>query len=211
MRYNQSMRTIPREVGRSGIRLDPVETTRRRLRSASEGELKAYLLGALHDATFSKLHSTYRYSQSSLEWLELLKQALSVLGYKAWIYKEGKKRNVWVLETAVKINTFHKPSTQSDIIAYIRGYFDAEGGMPKKQKDFLYFQFSQKDKPDLEEVKTYLVGLRIGCGVIHNPSKKIDDNYWRFFVSRMSHLEFMNLVGSWHPRKMRQMELRMKI
>jgi len=83
--------------------------------------------------------------------------------------------------------------------------------MPRDNSHFLYFQFSQKDKADLNQVKVYLEELGMSSGVIHNPSKKVDDNYWRFFVSRKSHFDFMKTIYSFHPRKMRQMDLRMKI
>jgi hypothetical protein len=199
------------EVSRCCDRDDPVETTRRLLSQARESELKAYLLGALHDATYSRLHQTYRYSQSSQKWLELLQTAFQILGYKSWIYKEGRDRFVWILETSTKLDKFAKPSDIGEKIAYIRGYFDAEGGMPKSNSSFLYFQFSQKDKTDLSEVKEWLEQVGIKCGVIHNPSKKVDPNYWRFFISRVSHQEFMKIISSWHPRKRKQMELRMKI
>ena len=205
------MRTIPREVARCGYRDDPVETTRRLLSNAKEGELKMYLLGALHDATFNSRHKTYRFTQSSREWLELVREILAKVGHKSWIYKEGKYRFVWALETSAKIDGREKPETIGEKIAYVRGYFDAEGGMPKNKSHFLYFQFSQKDKPDLARVHELLGEIRIRCGRIHNPSKRVDDSYWRFFVSRASHRDFMSRIGSWHPRKAKQMELRMKI
>lgn len=204
------MRTIPREVGRSGIRFDPVETTRRRLSKTTKSELEMYILGALHDATFNRIHKTFRFSQSSTEWLELIKEILTRLSSKSWIYREGKQRNVWILETSAK---FIKRNAENDAekIAYIRGYFDSEGGMPKNDRHFLYFQFCQKNQSDLEEVRKYLIDIGIKCGIVHNPSKQVDDNYWRFFLSRTSHKDFMNKVNSWHPRKAKQMELRMKI
>jgi hypothetical protein len=205
------MRKIPREVVPEAFGIDPVETTRRRLSQAKESELKAYVLGALHDATFSKLHQTYRFSQSSKKWLELLQEVFRILKYKSWIYKEGQERSVWILETSAKLDKFAKPTNIGDKIAYIKGYFDAEGGMPKSNNSFLYFQFSQKDKTDLSEVKKWLEEVGIKCGVIHNPSKRVDPNYWRFFVSRISHQDFMKIISSWHPRKKMQMALRMKI
>ena len=193
------------------IGIDPVETTRRRLSRVTESELKSYLLAALHDATYSKMHQTYRYSQSSVKWLELLQMMFLQLNCKSWIYKEGKIRSVSVLETSTKLNCFAKPKSINDKIAYIRGYFDAEGGMPKSNSSFLYFQFCQKDKADLSEVKNWLEEVGIKCGEIHNPSKKVDPEYWRFFISRISHKDFMQIISSWHPRKKKQMELRMKI
>jgi hypothetical protein len=205
------MRTIPREVIRAGTRIDPVETTRRRLSNAKKSELKMYLLGALHDATFNSKHKTYRFTQSSEVWLKLIRRILAELGHKSWIYREGQDRYVWALETSAKIDRSEKPKTIDEKIAYSRGYFDAEGGMPRNSSHFLYFQFSQKDKDDLTEVWKCLTNLGIKCGTVHNPSKKVDDNYWRFFVSRTSHWKFMSRINSWHPRKAKQMELRMKI
>lgn len=204
------MRTIPREVSRCGNRDDPVETTRRRLVNAKESELKAYLLGALHDATFSETHRTWRFSQSNIGWLQFLQFLLERLGCKSWIYREGKTRFVWVLETTAKISQSQVRS-KSEKIMYVKGYFDAEGGMPKKSTDFLYFQFCQKNKSDLEKVRSFLKELNIDCGIIHNPSKRVDGNYWRFFVSRKSHEGFMRTIYSSHPGKMRQMDIRMKI
>lgn len=204
------MRTIPREVSRCGNRDDPVETTRRLLVNAKKSELKAYLLGALHDATFNKIHQTWRFSQSNIGWLKFLQFLLKQLDHKSWIYREGKTRSVWILETTVKISQLQTES-KSEKIMYARGYFDAEGGMPKKNTDFLYFQFCQKDKSDLEKVRSCLKELGIECGSIHNPSKRIDRDYWRFFVNRKSHLKFMRMIYSFHPRKMRQMDVRMKI
>ena len=209
--YNRNMRTIPREVSRCGNRDDPVETTRRRLQTASKSELEMYLLGAFHDATFNRKHQTIRFSQSNIGWLKILQIILDKLGSKSWIYKEGKQRSVWALETTAKLTKHHLNLNRKEMMMYIRGYFDAEGGMPRSKDCFLYFQFSQKDKPDLEKVKVYLESLELKCGLIHNPSKKIDENYWRFFISRDSHKAFMKLIYSFHPRKMRQMDCRMKI
>ena len=204
------MRTIPREVSRHCNRDDPVETIRQRLSQAKKSELEAHVLGSLHDATFSRNHQTYRFSQANLAWLNILKEIFSLLGSNSWIYKEGKERNVWVLETSRKIDK-KKLTTSLEKIGYIRGYFDTEGGMPKSQNHFLYFQFSQKDRDDLVSLREMLESLGISCGEIHNPSTKVDKNYWRFFLSRKSHRMFMNNIGSWHPRKNRQIELRMKI
>ena len=205
------MRTIPREVYRCENRNDPVETTRQLLSNSVKSELRMYILGALHDATFNKQHKTFRFSQSSIEWLQLVQAIFTKFGHKSWIYREGKDRFVWVLETSMKIDRNLEPVNDQDKVAYIRGYFDAEGGMPKNNNDFLYFQFGQKDKADLIQVKCWLEGIGIKCGKIHNPSKKVDNNYWRFFVSKTSHRDFMEIVGSWHPRKKNQIKLRMKI
>ena len=111
----------------------------------------------------------------------------------------------------MKFDLEKKPESARDKKSYIRGYFDAEGGMPKSQNHFLYLQFSQKDQDDLTEVKEMLDVLGYKCGKMHNPSRRVDKNYWRFFVSRNSHARYMEEIGSWHPRKAKQIKLRMKI
>ena len=55
---------------------------------------KAYLLGALHDGTVRKL--TYRIVQKDQEYIEFLVKEIKSLGQKAWMYKEGKTRNLYV-------------------------------------------------------------------------------------------------------------------
>jgi hypothetical protein len=85
-----SVQTISRE-GFSLITEEPSETTRQ-----TPEVTEAYLLGALHDGTYSKLRKTHRFSQANIEWLKFLQDCLADLGHKAWLYKEGKTRNVYV-------------------------------------------------------------------------------------------------------------------
>ena len=68
---------------------------------------------------------------------------------------------------------------------------------------------NQKDKKDLLQVKTYLEDVGIRSGLLHNPSKKVDPNYWRFFVRAKSYSEFAKIISSSHPEKISF--LRMKI
>lgn|GEM_PF-3925186 len=69
------------------------------MRGVNQNILKAYLFGALHDGTFNRKHKTWRISQSNVQWLERLKTIFTQLGYRAWIYREGKFRTVSVIET----------------------------------------------------------------------------------------------------------------
>lgn len=101
--------------------------------------------------------------------------------------------------------------TEQEGIAYVRGYFDAEGGVPHCLAAPLYVQFVQKNKASLEGVKVILERLQIECGVIHNPSRRVDPDYWRFFVRRSAHERFIHVVGSWHPRKATLLANRVKI
>ena len=52
-----------------------------------------------------------------------------MLASRSWLYREG-NRNVWVIETSCKLTHPEYFRTAREQIAYIRGYFDAEGGVP---------------------------------------------------------------------------------
>ena len=175
----------------------------------------AYLHGTLGDATYSKLHRTSRISKSNRGWLLRLKKLVNELGAKAWIYKEGSSRNVSILETTGKfLSRDFDPANLTvtpEKIAYVRGYFDAEGGVPRNSTNRFYIQFVQKDFKELEKVRNILEELGIRCGNIHNPSVKVDPEYWRFFVRAQSYQRFIELIGSWHPIKSAFLQKGMKI
>ncbi len=184
------------------------------LATGAEG-LEAYLQGALRDGTWSARHRTHRIGQSDPGWLCLLESALRALGHRSWTYREGRDRQLWVLETTAPFLSLRYDASPLvgalTGIHYVRGYFDAEGGMPRSSNSRLYFQFCQKDRSNLEVVLEILESWGISCGRVHNPSHRVDPDYWRFYVLASSHERFMKLVGSWHPRKRQQMETRMKI
>ncbi len=175
----------------------------------------AYLKGILGDATYNKFHKTHRISQSNREWLERIKNLLLKIGDKSWIYKEGKKRNIYVLETTSKALSMNfdpiKLQSEAEKIAYIRGYFDAEGGVAHEAQVRFYLQFAEKNKIRLEKVRNLLQELGIECGTIHCPSEKIDPDYRRFYIKANSYDKFINMIGSWHPRKQKIFSNRMKI
>jgi len=175
----------------------------------------AYLQGALGDATYNKLHKSWRYTQSDRRWLLKLKALLKQIGYNSWIYKEGRCRQVHALETTAKfLSSGIKQSdllTQTEKIAFVRGFFDAEGGVPRNLQDRFYVQFSQKRLGELSKVHRILENIGIRCGKIHNPSRKVDPNYWRFFVRAQSYQCYIKMIGSWHPRKASILLSRMKI
>ncbi|MFI5271227.1 MAG: LAGLIDADG family homing endonuclease [Candidatus Saccharimonadales bacterium] len=104
--------------------VEPSETTRQTPRVT-----EAYLLGALHDGTYNVGRKTHRFSQNDIRWLELLQECLEELGFRSWIYKEGKYRSVYVLETSAKfLSASFNPKyfvNEDEKIAYIRGFFDA--------------------------------------------------------------------------------------
>ena len=168
---------------------------------------KAYLLGALHDGTVRRL--TYRIVQKDQEYIEFLVKEIKNLGQKAWMYKEGKTRNLYVVEFSKSLLKDFVIDSNQDKIDYIRGYFDAEGGVSRDPKVRYYLYFAQKNLKDLKQIKDWLEEFGIKCGSVHNPSKKVDPNYWRFFISIKSYEKFAQLISSWHPVKSRF--LRMKI
>ncbi len=185
------------------------------LLAASKKSLECYLQGALRDGTRSIRHRTHRIGQSDPRWLELLKEALRILEYRSWLYREGRSRKLWILETTAPfLNVGFDASClvgSREGFDYVRRYFDAEGGMPRSPEARLYLQLTQKDRCNLESVRNILEQGEIRCGRIHNPSRRVDPNYWRFYVRAESHERFMSTVGSWHPRKRKQIETRMKI
>ena len=181
---------------------DPVETTRW-LRNMT----RAYLLGMAHDGT--ERQSTYRIATSSLRFSDFLKKGIQTFRVGAWVYKEGTSRNLWIVEFPKKILKDVQIRSYKDKSEYIRGYFDAEGGIAKHSSVRYYLYFCQKDKTDLIQVRKYLEEIGIICGALHNPSKKVDPNYWRFYISAKSYTDFATIIGSSHPEKHRY--LRMKI
>jgi DNA-binding transcriptional regulator WhiA len=176
------LRLISREVI-----IDPSETTRRlRTENILAKITIAYLQCILGDATYNKIHRTHRISQVNREWLERIK------------------------ELSLDFDPL-RLQTDAEKIAYIRGYFDAEGGTAHDERVRFYLQFAEKNKDRLERVKKLLEGLGIDCGRVHCPSQKIDPNYWRFYVKTNSYDKFIKNIGSWHPRKQKIFSNRMKI
>jgi len=189
---------------------NPSETTRRA--PFTKQEAKGYLQGALHDA-YQASGKRIRFSQKYKEWLYILSFILKDLGYKSWIYREG-KRNVYVLETTAEFLDFNfNPSKESprEQKGYIRGFFDAEGGVPHKKSNRFYIQFVQKDQPKLIRIAKILSNLGIESGKIHNPSKAIDPEYWRFYIRANSYKGFCKTINSWHPVKNKILKERVKI
>ena len=189
--------------------VDPSETTRR----APCEEMQAYLLGALHDASLNK-KKRCRFTQKGTRWLTLLKEIFQKLGYKSWIYREG-SREVYTLETLADFLDFRFDpltlKTDGERVAYIRGFFDAEGGVPRGKDALFYIQLVQKDRTKIEKLVEMLNTLGISTGKIHNPSKNVDPDYWRVYVRAKSHKVFASKIGSWHPLKANILRTRVMI
>ena len=89
----------------------------------------------------------------------------------------------------------------ADFHAFVAGYFDAEGGIPHDPQARFYVQFVQKDRRDLTVVRETPEGLGVTCGVLHVPSKRVDPDYWRFFVRSCGFDRFLEVIRPWHPAK----------
>jgi hypothetical protein len=61
---------------------------------------KAYLLGVMHDSTERK--NTYRISSKDKSYVEFLANMIHKMSYNAWIYREGKNRDMWIVEFSKK-------------------------------------------------------------------------------------------------------------
>jgi len=167
---------------------------------ATNDEINAYLQGASRDGTFNRLHRTLRIAQADVRWLQVLGDLLGRLGKRSWTYREG-TRSVWVIETTWRSESPAMIRTQGEATSFVRGYFDAEGGVPGDAGARFYVQFVQKNHADLAHTRGLLGLLGVQCGRIHNPSARRDANYWRFYVLAASHRRFIETIGSWHPRK----------
>ena len=160
---------------------------------------RAYLQGALHDAT--EREYTYRLSQNERGYVDDVASIIRELGYDAWTYREGSTRDVHVVEFNTSVLSDFEVSSREEKRDYTRGYFDADGSVPKSPDMRLYIYFAQQDKADLHEVKEYLDEFGITTGTLHQPSEDVAPEYWRFYVSSSSHNEFADKIGSRHPRK----------
>src|SRR3990172_3786083 len=160
---------------------------------------RSYLLGAMHDGTVRA--RTLRISQREKAYVESLRELILELGGRAWTYREGRTRDLYVVEFSRSFLGTPEVRTRKDMIDYVRGYFDAEGGIPRDPTREPYVFFAQKDRRALAEVRGMLLLLGIDCGRLHNPSRRVDPDYWRFYVRRRSIRRFAKVVGSWHPRK----------
>src|SRR3989338_9814036 len=114
-----------------------------------------YLHGALHDGYVyrgKQKGEVAVITQKNREWLERLRQIIAVLESNSWIFQQ---RNIHVLET--KLPELLKPIDVSNLnrkcaLAYVAGFFDAEGGLPHDIKKPLYIQFVQKNKNELKDI-----------------------------------------------------------
>jgi DNA-binding transcriptional regulator WhiA len=159
---------------------------------------KAYLKGIIHDGT--EREYTFRISQKSLELIERIAEMVENLGFDAWTYEEG-NRGVHVVEFSKKAVEDFEAESPEEKQEYVRGYFDAEGSVPRSQDTRFYIYFAQKDRDDIEKLQSFVEELGIQTGKLHRPSKSSRPDYWRFYIPTLEHEKFARQVGSRHPSK----------
>jgi hypothetical protein len=108
--------------------------------------------------------------------VDVLRVLIEKQGQKAWMYREGSTRSFWVLETSAKWWLTQEPSfsTCEERCAYARGYFDAEGGIPRDSAARFYIQFVQKDRADIARLQAILESEGLfAASCIGRPAKQI--------------------------------------
>ena len=153
----------------------------------------------MHDGTVHG--STVRICQKENAYVQMIKQLIEGAGGRAWTYREGRRRDLFVVEFSRSFLRSYRLRSRGDAVSYARGFFDAEGGVPASTRAYPYIYFAQKGRLELEELREILECLGIACGRIHLPSARADPDYWRFYVSHRSHERFARIIGSWHARK----------
>ncbi len=104
---------------------------------------------------------------------------------------------------------FWNPAINNEYITdYLRGFFDAEGGVFIKGKnirvDFYQSWHEENSCPPLEEIRRMLLSLGIKCGSVRKRKSNGMQNFPRYVLSisnKRSVIEFAKIVGSNHPRK----------
>lgn len=187
----------------------------------------AYILGALRDATADvRIEKNYeiKIAQKETKWLKFLQKLFQRnFGANGRITKHvngteilrisGKNvvnRILEISEMKIPQEFWNTPpiikkqplEIQRD---YIRGFFDAEGGLPKdpanaKQK---YLSFSQKNRESLEFVRDALLKLNF------NPTNiTFCGNVWEFRLTRKrDFVIFYKTIGSWHSDRERRLKI----
>jgi intein-encoded DNA endonuclease-like protein len=167
--------------------------------------------GALHDGYVYVGKSKGKVAvitQKNREWLERIRGILKQLEASAWIFRQ---RDLSVLETKFPelLKSIDVPTLDDkSALAYVAGFFDAEGGIPRdpEHASLLYIQFVQKNPRKLEEIITILNKFGVKCGKLHQYDKN-KSGCWRFFVRAESHKRFIEIIESRHPEKQERLAI----
>ena len=189
----------------------------------------AYLLGALRDASVDvRKGKNYeiKIAQKNRKWLEILQKIISKkFGYEGKITKH--RGNYYILritrktvvEKIIELAEITTPQSRwnTPVIIkkqpleiqkeYVKGFFDAEGGLPKNPKKWKYISFDQKIKEPLEFVRSIL--LKLG---FKPTNLTLTSNVWQFRLTRKNDIiNFTLQIGSLHPDKIKKLHLLTKL
>lgn len=187
-----------------------------------------YLLGALRDGCITA-NNLIKFKQRNRGWLS--KTILPKINVffelsleETQIYKQQERttryylafkskrvhsifKNFLQTEKGTVPKVFHQMSeTQKRF--FIQGFWDAEGGCPKRpsKNKKMYINFTQKDPLVLEEIKKFLEANHIKCGRV-----RINDELHQvhcFSITDSNSMSrFISRVSSQHPEKMERLSL----
>jgi intein-encoded DNA endonuclease-like protein len=181
-----------------------------------------YLIAALRDGSIdSRNGKNYeiKIGQKDQRWLsDIIKPIIeSNFGVRVNIHKNllrlTNKKAVQEIQRISGIKSFgwNTPETVKKLplekrIPYIRGFWDAEGGLPKKpetcdRSEQTYISFHQKQKEPLIFIRNSLIKMGFKPTKITKCS-----NAHEFRITRKEHMKrFYNKIGSWHPEKSKRM------
>jgi hypothetical protein len=182
----------------------------------------AYLLGALRDATTDiRVGKNYevKIGQKDVSWLQFLQSIFKELfDYGGNITPHGEYsilrittkavvlRIVEVSEIEVPQGSWETPSIvhtlpEASQIDYVRGFWDAEGGLPKTTKQ-TYISFDQKNRPALEFIRNILTNK------VYHPTKiTLTGKCWQFRLTRKKELaRYFQEIGTCHSEKRKRFQ-----
>ena len=193
----------------------------------------AYIIGALRDGCFTRNKKYYVYRvriyQKNKEWLEKVADKFHEAFGKMPTIKHDKRDGVWCLILDSK-SIYQKLLDMSEFPGnqkiwktpkfvleapkeikkeYIRGFFDAEGGVPhiekkKQEQKNIRVYFSQVNKEALVGLKGLIEEFGIKCGKISGPYFKKGFEYPTYGLRIHGTKEvtkFSMFIGSLHPEK----------
>ena len=200
----------------------------------------AYLLGALRDGNLyeSKKHNVYRIRiyQKNKTWLKIIDNLFSkVIGEKT-IWLKDPRKDLWyiqigkkhlyekirkIVKSSYEIPEVIKNSSLNCQVEYVRGFFDAEGGilrienyehnkilLQEKLQD-IRINFGQINKESLNFIKMVLEKLSISSGKICGPYFKNNNSkpFYQLNIYGIKNLiKFHDFVGTLHPLKQMRMK-----
>ena len=173
-----------------------------------------YLLGALRDASVDiREGKNYeiKFGQKNQEWLVgVHKKIQNHFRIDGCLHKNLLRYTNFVIQFC-QISEMQSPQTEwntpscmlssshEEVIAYIQGFWDAEGGLPKipERAEQKYISFDQKNK----EVLMFIRNALIEMGFMPT-NLTFTGNVWQFRLTRKNNMiRFFHEIGSQHPEK----------